>query len=108
MCASYVCVCVCVFVCSVARLCLTLCDPIDDPIDCSLPGSSVYGIFQAKYWSGFPCLPPGDVQKSNLFLLNWQVDSLPLVPPSKPHVYIYLHFVVYLDFYYVLFLWLLY
>ena len=27
----------------VAQSCLTLCDPID----CSLPGSSVYGIFQA-------------------------------------------------------------
>ena len=47
-----VCVCVCVCVCVRARahahthirLCLTLCDPMD----CSLPGSSVYGIFQAK------------------------------------------------------------
>ena len=28
----------------VAQLCLTLCDPID----CSLPGSSVYGIFQVR------------------------------------------------------------
>ena len=28
----------------VAQLCLTLCDPMD----CSLPGSSVYGIFQAR------------------------------------------------------------
>ena len=28
----------------VAQLCLTL----SDPIDCSLPGSSVYGIFQAR------------------------------------------------------------
>ena len=27
-----------------AQLCLTLCDPMD----CSLPGSSVHGIFQAK------------------------------------------------------------
>ena len=32
----------------VAQLCLTL----SDPIDCSLPGSSVHGIFQARYWSG--------------------------------------------------------
>ena len=29
---------------SVAQLCLTLCDPMD----CSLPGSSVHGIFQAR------------------------------------------------------------
>ena len=28
----------------VALLCLTLCDPMD----CSLPGSSVHGIFQAR------------------------------------------------------------
>ena len=28
----------------VAQLCLTLCDPMD----CSLPGSSVYGVFQAR------------------------------------------------------------
>ena len=28
----------------VAQLCLTLCDPMD----CSLPGSSVHGIFQVK------------------------------------------------------------
>ena len=31
-------------VCSVARSCLTLCDPRD----CSLPGSSVHGILQAR------------------------------------------------------------
>ena len=34
----------------VAQSCLTLCDPMD----CSLPGSSVHGIFQARYWSGMP------------------------------------------------------
>ena len=28
----------------VAQLCLTLCDPMD----CSLPGSSIHGIFQAR------------------------------------------------------------
>ena len=33
-----------VSVCSLAQLCLTLCNPID----CSLSGSSVHGIFQAK------------------------------------------------------------
>ena len=42
----YVCVCVCAHacVCSVVQLCLTLCNPMD----CSLPGSSVHGIFQAR------------------------------------------------------------
>ena len=35
----------------------TLCDPTD----CSLPGSSVHGIFQAGYWSGLPFPSPGDL-----------------------------------------------
>ena len=44
------CVCVCVSVCvslcacSITQSCLTLCGPMD----CSLPGSSVHGIFQAR------------------------------------------------------------
>jgi len=32
----------------VAQSCLTL----SDPMDCSLPGSSVHGIFPWTYWSG--------------------------------------------------------
>ena len=38
---SCVCVCVCMLV---TQSCLTLCDPMD----CSLPGSSVHGILQAR------------------------------------------------------------
>ena len=30
-------------------------------MDCSLPGSSIHGILQARYWNGLPCLPPGDL-----------------------------------------------
>ena len=39
-------------VCSVSLLCLTLCDPMD----CSLPGSSVHGISQARIleWVAIP------------------------------------------------------
>ena len=39
--------------------CLTLCDPMD----CSLPGSSVYGILQARILlqNGLSCPPPGDL-----------------------------------------------
>ena len=37
-------ICVCVCVCEVAQLCPTLCDPMD----CSLPGSSLHGILQAR------------------------------------------------------------
>ena len=48
------CVCVCVCVCARARTqsCPTL---------CSLPDSSVHGMFQAGYWSGLPFPPPGDL-----------------------------------------------
>ena len=42
----HVCVCVCVCVCArlVIQSCLTLCNPMD----CSLPGSSLHGIFLAR------------------------------------------------------------
>ena len=51
-----VCVCVCVHVCIQAKLlqfCLTFCDPMD----CTLPGSSVHGILQARIlqWVAMPC-----------------------------------------------------
>ena len=34
------------------------CPSLSDPMDCSLPGSSIHGIFQAKYWSGVPLPSP--------------------------------------------------
>ena len=30
-------------------------------MDCSLPDSSVHGIFQARYWSGLPFPSTGDL-----------------------------------------------
>ena len=41
------------------------------------------GLSRQEYWSGLPCLPPGDLPDpgSNLgllCLLHWQADSLPL------------------------------
>ena len=37
------------------------------------------GFFRQEYWSGLPFPPPGDLPEgSNLHLLLWQVDSLPL------------------------------
>ena len=66
----------------IARLCLT----IWDPMDCSLPGSSIHGILQARVlkWvalsfsrgSSYPRIEPGS---SAL-----QEDSLPAEPPGKP------------------------
>ena len=67
-------------VCSVTQSCLTLCNSLDS----SLPDFSVHGIFQAKN-TGIGChfLLQGifPTQGSNphlLYLLHWQVDSLPL------------------------------
>ena len=63
-----------------------------NPIACSLPGSSVRGIFQAKTLE-LSChfLLQGIflTQGSNphlLSLLNWQVDSLLLCHPGKSYV----------------------
>ena len=39
------------------QFCLSLCKAMD----CSPPVSSVHGILQQEYWSGFPCPPPGDL-----------------------------------------------
>ena len=64
----------------------TLCDPMD----CSLPGLSVHGILQTiQHGIGYHALLQVIylTQGSNLYLLHllrWQVDSLPLVPPSSP------------------------
>ena len=34
------------------------CPTLSDPMDCNLPGSSIHGVFQAKYWSGVPLPSP--------------------------------------------------
>ena len=68
---------------------LTLCHPMD----CSLLGSSVHGILQARTleWVDHDLLQgifPTHGSNSCLLLtsplLHWQVCSLPLVPPGKP------------------------
>ena len=66
--------------------CLTLCDPMD----CSLPGSSIHGIFPGKN-SGVGChfllqrifLTQGSNPRL-LHLQHWQVDSLPLHDLGSP------------------------
>ena len=65
----------------VAQSCLTLCDPMD----CSLPGSSVHGIFQARVleWvaiSFFGYLSNPGVKPRSPAL---QADALPSEPPGK-------------------------
>ena len=77
ICLTYKIVCVCV---------LTLCNPTD----CSLPGSSVHGIFQARIleWlaksSSRGSSRPRDRTHVSSHLLHWQAGSLPPVPSGKP------------------------
>ena len=59
------------------QLCLTLCDPMD----CSLPGSSVHGILQAKTGVDYHALPKG-IEPVSLMAPALAGDSL-LGPPGK-------------------------
>ena len=34
------------------------CPTLSNPMDCSLPGSSIHGIFRQEYWSGLPLPSP--------------------------------------------------
>ena len=67
----------------VAQSCLTVCDPMD----CSLPGSSVLGIFQARIleWVAIPS--PGDLPNPGIKpgSPTLQTDALPSEPPGKPY-----------------------
>ena len=47
--------CHCVLYAKLLQSCQTLCDPMD----CGPPGS--LGFPRQEYWSGSPCLPPGDL-----------------------------------------------
>ena len=58
----------------VAQLCLTL----RDPMDCSLPGSSVHGISQARGGSGSPLPSP-------LHMRTLQIEGLCSVFPRETH-----------------------
>ena len=46
--------------------CAQSCPTLWDPMDCSLPGSSVHGLFRQEYWSGLPFLSPGDLPDSGI------------------------------------------
>ena len=67
--------------------CVRLCDPMD----CNLPGSSDMGFSRQEYWSGLPCLTPGDLPHPGIVTplsvtskLYRQASSLLLAPPGKP------------------------
>ena len=72
--------CVCVYM-LVIQSCLTLCNPID----CSLPGSSVHEILQARIleWVAIPF--PGDLPDPRIEARSaLQADSLLSEPLEKP------------------------
>ena len=60
-------------VCSYIKSCLAL----GDPMGCSPPGSSVYGIFQARIpeWVAIS-FSRGSSRPTDLILVSWQVNSL--------------------------------
>ena len=64
----------------VAQSCPTLCNPTD----CSLPGSSIHGIFQQEYWSGVPLPSPGDLPNPGIEpgSPTLQADALLSEPPE--------------------------
>ena len=61
--------------------CPTLCNPTDY----SPPGSSVHGILQAGILEWAAIFSSRGLNSCLLYLLRWQVSSLPLVLPGKPH-----------------------
>ena len=66
------------------------CTTLSDPMDCSLPDSSVHGILQARILEqvAMPSSRGSSWPRDWIcisYVLHWQADSLPLVPPGKPN-----------------------
>ena len=70
-------------------VCLVMSD-LCDLMDCGLPGSSVHGIFQARYWSGLPFPSPGDLPNPGIEAMSpvstaLQANSLSTEPFWRAH-----------------------
>ena len=72
----------------VAQLCLTLCDPMD----CSLPGSSVHRIFQARVleWAAISFSRGSSQPRDRTRSPALQADTLTSEPPGNPKERCYL------------------
>ena len=70
----------------VAQLCPTL----RDPMDCSLPGSSIHGIFEERVleWGAITCSNLGSHHFANNFILSTSFQGLSLSASS----YLYFFF----------------
>ena len=71
-------------VCEVAQSCPTL----GDPMDCSLPGSSLHEILQARVLEWVPFPSPGDLPDPGIEPGSpaFQADALTSEPPSPQTV----------------------
>ena len=91
----------CVRVCVCCVCCSQSCPILCDPMGYSLPGSSVYGIFQARIWSRltFPTL--GNLPDQGIKLMSLVSPALAggfftTEPPGKPvcvlsYIYMYIY-----------------
>ena len=52
------------------------CPTLSDLMDCSLPGSSIHGIFQQEYWSGVPLPSPTEASMWQHFSSAVSPDTL--------------------------------
>ena len=69
-------------------------------VACQAPLSM--GFSRHEYWSGLLCPAPRDlpdpgIESESLMSPAWQLGSLPLAPPGKPHVLRLLHYKAFLD-----------
>ena len=66
----------------VVQLCPTICDPMD----CSLSGSSIHGIFQARVleWIAIAFSRGSSLPRDRTLPPALQADALPSEPPGKP------------------------
>ena len=54
------------WICKVKGLVTQLCSTLCDPMDCSLPGSSVHGILQARILEWVAFSSPGDLPEPGI------------------------------------------
>ena len=93
-----VCVCVCIYVCMYTYTCmcgqsLSCVRLFANPRTLAHQAPLSMKFSRQESWSGVPLPTPGDlpapaIKPESLCLLNWQADSLPLVPLGKP-IYTY-------------------
>ena len=70
--------------CLVAQSCPAFCDSMD----CTASPLCTWGFSRQEYWSGLPCLPPGDLPNPGIEPRSpsLQAGSLPSEPPGKPKI----------------------